>query len=176
MIRVSLSDAEKSIDWILVWYQKTSSALRERLTEERIATRPHTNAVFWGLTTDEVSEFFLELDYLTILDLLSATEAALRVDFVNRVHNKEKDDLSRTFRGFAKQYDEKISLEDHILDAWVAHRSATKAGIMGFKDALKLRHWLAHGRYWTAKLARKEYSPNDVFDICNELLHKTQLA
>ena len=110
-----------------------------------------------------------------MLDLLSATEATLRVDFWNRVHNKEKDELSRRFRDLAKNFEERIALEEQLLDAWVAVSPDTKSPAGDFKGALKLRNWLAHGRYWTPKLARQSYSPGDVFDICERLLRKTGL-
>jgi hypothetical protein len=71
------------------------------------------------MSDDEVAEFFLELDYLTMLDLLSAAEAAIRADFWTRVQEKGKDALSRLFRDVAKEHEERVSLVEHILVAWV---------------------------------------------------------
>jgi hypothetical protein len=127
MIRVSLSDAEKSIDAVWLWYQRASAALRARLLEERDAAKPLLVPVFFGLAAEEVDEFFLELDYLAMLDLLSATEARIRVDFWMRVKDKQKDPLSRVFRSLVKEHDEKIALEEHILEAWVNHQSRLKS-------------------------------------------------
>jgi hypothetical protein len=110
-----------------------------------------------------------------MLNLLSATEAALRVDFWNRVHDKQRDKLSRVFRQLVKKFDERIALEDHLLDAWMDCQPDTKSRAGDFIGALKLRNWLAHGRYWTPKLARQSYSPGDVFDICDGLLRRTGL-
>jgi len=175
MIRVSFSGAEKSIDAIWLWHTKASSALRERLLEEQVAVVPVARPVFLGMSLEDITEFFLELDYLVMLDLLSAAEATIRVDFWTRVQDREKDVLSRAFREIAKQQDERVSLEEHILDAWVQHKPEVKASTGDFKGALKLRNWLAHGRYWTPKLARKSYSPLDVFDICEQVLVELSL-
>ncbi len=46
---------------------------------------------------------------------------------------------------------------------------ADKMVIGDFKAALKLRNWLAHGRYWEERFPR-DYSPGDVYDICHALL------
>jgi len=175
MIRVSLSDAEKSVDSIWLWHEKAAAALRERLLQEQVASVPFTRPVFFGMSEGEIDAFFRELDYLTILDLLSAAEAALRVDFWTRVHDKAKDDLSREFRKIAKRFEEKISLEEHILGPWSNDKPEIRGAVGDFRGALKLRNWLAHGRYWTPKLARKAYSAADVLDICNELLLKMSL-
>jgi hypothetical protein len=175
MTRVSLSEREKSIDGIWQWYLRASRGLRLRLAEERAAGGPVAERIFFGLAPDELDEFFLELDYLTIMDLLSATEAAVRVDFLRRVQDKGKDPLSRSFRKLAKAFGQRVALEEHILDEWVTHHPNLRSPSSDFKGALKLRHWLAHGRYWTPKLARPAYTPADVFDICDRLLVPTQI-
>jgi hypothetical protein len=134
MIRVSLSEAEKSIDSIWIWYQRASGGLRSRLLDEQQkAVALVVSPVFFGMTSQDLEEFFLELDYLAMLDLLSATEAALRVDFWNRVHDKEKDELSRRFRDLVKQFDEKIAFEEHILDTRVACQPEVKSQTGDFK-------------------------------------------
>jgi hypothetical protein len=58
----------------------------------------------------------------------------------------------------------------------VQEKPETKSPAGDFKGALKLRNWLAHGRYWTPKLGRKSYSPGDVFDICEQLLMALSLG
>ena len=122
-----------------------------------------------------------ELDQLTILGLLTATEGSLRVDFIHRAWNKLKDDVSREFRKAFKKTEkrtERIRFEADILDTWLDHTASAriKKAIGDFKGALKLRHWLAHGRYWRPKLVRaRGYSALDVFDICKELLQALEL-
>lgn len=165
---VPLSFAEKSIDSIWLWYERASAALHARLNEER--TSFVSAPVFLGMTAQEVESFFLELDFLTMLDLLSATEAAIRVDFLTRVQQKKKDVLSRAFRRLAKRFDQMIALEEHILEGWMREHPVCRREAGDFKGALKLRNWLAHGRYWRPRLAKKSYSAADIFDICDNLL------
>lgn len=109
--------------------------------------------------------------------MLVCTEAALRVDFIQRVMKREKDEVSRKFRNvFRRRGIEKIRLEEDILEIWKDHFEEIKSSIAEFKGALNLRHWLAHGRYWKPKLGRVAgYDPVDVFDICKNLLQDVQL-
>lgn len=84
-------------------------------------------------------------------------------------------DLSRRFRGLFKEKGPRVELDDDILEGWKLHHEAIVNRPVGeFRGALKLRHWLAHGRYWTRKIGR-EYSPEDVFGICMNLLDATGL-
>jgi hypothetical protein len=175
MIRVSLSDLEKSIVWILLWHRRASIALHEHLLLEA-SLPPTSKAVFFGMTSQQVEEFFAELDYLCILDLLSATEAALRVDFWTRVQNKKRDRLSRHFRNLNRTKGRKISLNSHILESWIEYDPGLKSKVAHFRGTLKLRDWLAHGRYWTPRFGRVDYSPTDVFDVCNSLLGKCKIT
>jgi hypothetical protein len=115
---------------------------------------------------EEVNRYFDnsedELERLVCLDLISATEAFLRIDFNNRVEKKDKSDIGKIFRLLNKKKGNKISLEEEIIESW----KVTTGDIIfsNFLGLLKYRHWLAHGRYWTAKLGR-EYS----FDIAYEI-------
>ncbi len=136
-----------------------------------------------GKTREELDEEFVfqivELGQLSMLGMLASTEAALRVDYIERVANKKKDNVSRRFRKRYKERGvEKIRLEEDILDTWKEHGSGSqiKTAVGEFKSVLKLRHWLAHGRYWKPKLGRAEgYTPLDVFDICKLLLQAVDL-
>jgi hypothetical protein len=176
MTRVSLSGLEKPIAHIWEWHQRAAHGLRQRLADERAAASPSAGSVFYGLGPAEVDAFFAELDFLSMLDLMSATEAAVRVDFWRRVHGRDRDALSRRFRDLAKVYEDRVSLEEHVLDARVAERPDVRSPARDFKGALRLRNWLAHGRYWTPKLARQSYTPADVYDVCDRLLRQAGLA
>jgi hypothetical protein len=176
MKRVSFSDAERSIDWIWDWYEfhsKLVASAKVKILEDLASNQIASNPTFGGMSPDEIEEFFQELDYLTELDLLTAVEAALRVDFYERVQDKKKDPLSRNFQGLVRRLGNKVYLAEHILEAW--KKSVPQgAAISDFKGALNLRDWLAHGRYWKPKLGR-DYSPNDIFDICSNLLQTVGL-
>lgn len=137
-----------------------------------------------GKTRDELDGDFAfqidELDQLAMLGMLASTEAAMRIDFIERVSFKKKDDVSRKFRDAYKRRKrriERIRLEEEILDGWKSQGDVRIGrAVAEFKGALNLRHWLAHGRYWRPKLGRAAgYDPADVFDICKELLQAVGL-
>jgi hypothetical protein len=44
-----------------------------------------------------------------------------------------------------KQFKRRISLDEHVLSAWVSAQSELKAQLDDFRRVLKMRHWLAHG-------------------------------
>jgi hypothetical protein len=171
MARVSLSGKEKSIDFILNWYEDQIEAIRDlrnKIVSSIIFsdTQIKVNSKFITLTIDEINEYFEnsedELEHLVCFDLISATEAFLRVDFNNRVDRKDKSDIGKTFRALNKKKGKKISLQEDIIETW---KEATgDKSFSNFLGLLNYRHWLAHGRYYNPKLGR-EYS----FDIAYEI-------
>jgi len=103
-----------------------------------------------------------------MFELLATTEAVLRTEVKTRVDAKKRDPLSRRFREMVKSRAEKIRLDEDILVA-MKEEGISGTAISDFRGALKLRHWLAHGRYWHPKLGRG-YAPGDVFDISGALI------
>ena len=142
---------------------------KSQIRQQLLTGAPVTDPVFFGMSLEEVEDFFRELDCLTILDLLAAAEAAIRVDFLNRAYHGKGEAVARDFRRLYKRHGVWVRLEEDILETWKRHRPAAKNAVGDFKAALNLRHWLAHGRYWTPKF-RMNYSPGDVYDIANNLL------
>jgi hypothetical protein len=61
----------------------------------------------------------------------------------------------------------RVSLEK-ILDA-MKDEGARASVVADFRGVLRLRNWLAHGRYWHPRLGRG-YTPSDVFDISRNLV------
>lgn len=129
-------------------------------------------ARFVGFTRSEVEEFFDahrgRLELLTMFELLATTEAVLRNDVKTRVALRKKDDLSRRFRKLQKENGDRIRLDEDILGA-MKEDGVSASIIAAFRGALRLRHWLAHGRHWHPKLGRG-YAPSDVFDISRQLI------
>ena len=139
------------------------------------------NSRLLGLAREEVEAFFQrqreELGFLAMLGLLAAAEAALRCDFQDRVEHRLKDSASRSFRDIYKKLRDdrqqnKVRLEEHILETWRTCEPSTRSAIGDFRGVLRLRHWLAHGRWWEPKLGRlpSSYSPADVYDTAQNLL------
>jgi hypothetical protein len=102
---------------------------------------------------NELIQRIEELDKSTAFTILAAIEAHIRVDFLQRCYNKEKDPLSRKFRNLHKEKGDKVSFED-ILELWKQHITKNLV-ISELRGALNYRHWLAHGRYWVVKLGRR---------------------
>lgn len=172
MNRVSLSGSELSIQEVWAWYQHqaelSNSSKREILAQ--LGENAKVPETFFGMSVEEVEEFFAELDHLAMFDLLAAAEAAIRIDYLNRVYERGKNDLSRQLRALHAKCEGRERLEEDLLEAYKAHGSAAaKHAIGAFCGALNVRHWLAHGRYWTPKFGRA-YHPSDVYDIANALL------
>lgn len=180
-ISISLSGEEKTIKEIWKWYEiQNKSLLSEKYNVKHSLdelTDPNkvssSYAYFYGMHEDEFNDFFRELDYLTMLDLLASGEAALKIDFYCRLSNrKPKDNILTEYRRIYNVKKEKVSLENDILDVLSNHLDELKSEISDFKGCMKLRHWLAHGRYWTPKLPRPytQYEAQDVYDIVFYLL------
>lgn len=122
----------------------------------------------------EIEEVFeeqrRELELVTMFELLATAEAIIRINFARRsaAKPKLKDNLSRKFRAIRGKRRDRVRLDEDILEA--AKEELSPPSIVSeFRGALRLRHWLAHGRHWNPKLGRS-YSPADVFDIANALV------
>lgn len=107
--------------------------------------------------------------------LIAAAEASIRIDFGERVHGRRKDLVSRTFRQICKRRGLYPRLEDDILDAWASNAPAAKSHVAAFKEALKFRNWLAHGRYWVPKIGRK-YEPSGLVQTITGLFSRIGVA
>lgn len=176
-----LSSEEPGLHDVWGWCQFQRALLGEeksRVLEAFGRGEDLTTSRYMGKTREELDDDFvyqtIELGQMTKLGMLICTEAALRVDFIERVRNKRKDGVSRRFwEAYRAQGVGRIRLEEDILDVWRVHGddARIRRSIAEFKGALRLRHWLAQGRYWRPKLGRASgYDVVDVFDICNELL------
>ncbi len=180
MARVSLSGEEKSIETIAEWYEDQKEAIRDLRTKVLTAiTNPGAvtgiNTKFVTFTADEIIEYFndneIELEHLVCFDLISAAEARLRVDFYKKVYNKSKSKTGEAFRESYKLKQNKISLEEDIIETWKAVSASNKKFFSEFLGLLNYRHWLAHGRYWSKKLGQ-EYTYDTTYNIVERMLSK----
>jgi hypothetical protein len=169
---------QEVLDWYLFMVEVLGLEMARVLGQLAQGTVPGGSR-FLGLTQAEIEDFFdrhrIELDFLTMLDLMSAAEAAIRLDYKRKVVNRWKGDVSRSFLRIhknlsKKKLEEYVRLEEDILDTWVDCEPKTKRPVSEFKGAMRLRHWLAYGRYWNLNAGRQQYNPKDVFDISNRLL------
>ena len=91
------------------------------------------------------------------MDLFGALEAAFRIDFVQRCHRRERDDISRAFKELYNRRGRYVALEGGILAVWRQRSDVPRGLITKLVDAFKYRHWLAHGRYWNPRFQRLDY-------------------
>jgi hypothetical protein len=181
----TLSSQEQSLGIVWQWYEFQRSLIGEekgRLFGAMARGESPAESRYFGKTREELDADFAfqayELSLLSMFGMLASTEATLRVDFIVRVSNREKDEFSRGFRNASKERGKKVRLEEDVLDVWREHGGVRiKSAVQEFKGALNLRDWLAHGRYWKPKLGRVAgYDAVDVFDICSELLQAIGLT
>ena len=173
---------DPDIDFVWAWFEfqialigdSRATVLRSISSGSEVspeALRAHA-ARFVGFTRTEVEEFFDaqrgQLELLTMFEILATTEAVLRIEVRTRVAGRKKDALSRRFRKLHQASGDRIRLDEDILGA-MRDAGVPTSVIGAFRGALRLRHWLAHGRHWHPKLGRG-YAPADVFDISRGLI------
>jgi len=173
---VSLSHQELTLSEVWQWYQNLDNAIDYYQIEvtNALLSGKEVSDIFLGMTKEEIIDYFVwqteELERSVCLNLIASAEATIRIDYLTRVYEKKKDTISRACRALYKQKGARVSLEDHILAIWKQNHPECKLAIGHFIGVLKLRHWLAHGRYWTPKFGNP-YNPKAVFDIIENLLN-----
>ena len=123
---------------------------------------------------DELGARLDELNLSSTLTILTAVEAAFRIDYLQRCYGKKKDAVSREFRQLHKQKRDRVSLEDEIFDVWKKHTNGGAEIISNLIGAFKFRHWMAHGRYWIPKLGQK-YDFDTVYALADSALNSFPL-
>ncbi len=154
----------------------------EQTKHNRLLGLTGSDPKFFAMDLREIDEFFKqnfeETDQQACLFLIASAEAAFRVDFLQRVYHKKKDDVSREFQSIYKRRNNSrlnIILEDDILDIWAEKVPESKPYVGLFKGTLNYRHWLAHGRYWVPKLGAK-YDPAGILTIILSVFDRTGLV
>ena len=184
--RVSINPDQVAVEEAWEHYEATRDSLvqaAEHTKQLILLGKTSPNARFFAMSVDEVDDFFeerlKEADKQTCLFLVASAEAALRVDFLQRVYDRKKDPVSRAFRDTYKIACDrsrlKVRLEEDILDIWAERVPHTKGHVGDFRGALNYRHWLAHGRYWVPKLGR-QYDPSGLLRIITDLFDGIGLA
>lgn len=144
------------------------------------------NALPVGATKAEIDLYFKscqqELELSTVLTLIAGAEARVRLDAQQRAHPSANALAGRLalLQSQAAQ-DWGVPLyEAGIMDAWKNHvgtltglsqkeRDRILTAIGGFKDVLRVRHWVAHGRYWQLRRDIGSYPPATVAQTVTSL-------
>ena len=117
----------------------------------------------------QLNQRIQETETRSIFALLTSLEATFRIDFDSRCRRRLKDDLSRFFRATERKRGDAVRLDQDILEGWKQHSSASPQLIGQLRGAFKLRHWIAHGRYWAPKLGQT-YTFNMVATMTSAIL------
>jgi len=156
---------------LLLHYDCMLEAL-EQLDRAARAGRLGPSSRFAGMTLPEfdarLRELRGELDHEVSMALLASCEALLRFDFKERVKRRRKEPRSvrDQFKAIDARDRERVRLED-ILDVWKGH-IGSPARFDAFQEYLGVRHWLAHGRYWSLK-TRRRIAPQDLLAVIRAL-------
>ncbi len=127
---------------------------------------------FWGMTPAELSDAFaalrVELDHQTNMMLAASVERTLQLDLAARASRRNKE-LWRRFRALRDGAPSGRPTAEDLLDLW--RELSGKVKLIGqYKQFLKHRHWLAHGRYWTCKCGYHGIDPAVARDLATGVL------
>jgi hypothetical protein len=182
MGRLALNEEEHTVDGAWQWFevQRGSCLLSRERTRHAIINGGNAPLPeFTGLSLDEleiaIQEQLDELSHLAGFSMLSATESALRRDYVMRVHAKDKTGLGRAYRSLFKEKKYRTRLDEDIIESWKNHTVEEKGVFSAYVGSLNYRDWIAHGRYWNPKFGRT-YTPEVVYEICNAVLSVVRSA
>lgn len=168
------SDEKLTIENVVDYYEDSLEAIGLLELKVKNEEFPYPSK-FIGATRQEVKEAFeqrrRELEYNANFNLIAATEAILKIDFDERVSRRGKGQgqLNNEFYKIYKEYNPKISLENHILEQWKLFKPEERDVFSSFKGLIKYRNWLAHGRYWQPELSRHKHDFVTVHVICNKV-------
>ncbi len=172
---MTFSNQDKTIDYIFSWYEDQSTAMRRYKIDLRasVIAPPILDTKFFGFTLQDIEDYFLEskkeLEHLVCFDLISATESALRIDFYTKISDRKRLDITKDFKQIQREKEDRVSLEQDIIEKWKEHYPAEKKYFSALLGLLKYRHWLAHGRYWVPKLGH-DYDVQETYDIVENII------
>lgn len=171
----------QTLDEIIDWHRGVVSALAEQRGSVQKAIRAALPVAprFVGMTESDVDSHYdaqrRELDRLIVLNLVASAEATIKIDYFRRTDEKLKDKLSVAYRNWRKtlssakrrrpDFDERGIL-DVLRDVGVMDNH-----ILGrYRECLRVRHWIGHGRYWAKPAEADQLDPDEVYSRADELL------
>jgi hypothetical protein len=163
------------------WHRGMIDALLEQRASVQHAIRAGSPVApgFIGMTEGDLDVHYdsqrRELDRLTVLNLVASAEATIKVDFFHRVRGRLKDSLARAYQRWHASLPAKKQLrpdfdDGGILDVLKEARVMDNNIIGRFRECLRARNWLGHGRYWAKPVEVDQLDPDDVYDRADALL------
>jgi hypothetical protein len=171
----------QTLDEIRDWHRDIVDALLGQRASVQHAIRAGLTVAprFFGMTEADVDGWYdgrrRELDRLTVLNLAASVEATVKVDYFRRVGGKLKDPLARAYRNWHRALSAKKQLRPDFDEGGIL-KVLKKAQVMDnnvvgqYRECLRARHWVAHGRYWTKPVEVERFDPDDVYDRASALL------
>jgi hypothetical protein len=170
----------QTLDEILDWRDSVADALVNQRASVLAAIRTGESVPnrYLGMTQSNVDDDFdaqhKELDRLTVLNLVASAEASVRIDYFSRVGEKRKDPLARKYKAWHKNLSANKQLrpdfEGGILDVLKKENVMDNNIIGNFRECLRPRHWVGHGRYWAKPIEVDELDPLAVYDRAKRLI------
>ena len=134
---------------------------------------PDFGVLFPGYNSDtirkEMQARLDEHDLVVSMTVLSALEAAFRIDYSIRCQRRMKDRLSRGFRSLHVAKGLRVSFKADILSVWARNSDIGAAKIEELRNAVDYRNWLAHGRYWVLQ-TRGKYDYPDLYAMADAII------
>jgi len=179
-MKVSVSYKEAAaVNNVWKWYKDAKSALSEskqNIMEKVRSGKPLPHEFMFKSAkeiTDQFSNGMKELRYATMLGLISAIEAAFRIDHQVRLTGKKSDAISRKLYHLSpkKKKGEWSRFGDDILKTWknITDSRELEKSIKNLMDLLPLRDWLAHGRCWERRF-NQNYGPETIHSVAERLM------
>jgi hypothetical protein len=115
-----------------------------------------------------------ELRYAAMFGLISAIEAAFRIDHKLRSDEEKDDEISRSLKKLSqkKKGGDWTKFGDDILKTWIRSLSISeecKKAVGDLLNILPLRDWLAHGRCGEKKFSQK-FDPETILIVAERLI------
>jgi len=172
---------QQTLDEILHWHGGIVEALLEQRGRVLNAIRVGSavSSRFVDRTESEVEVHFdaqrRELDRLTVLNLVASAEATITVDYFRCVKGKLKNPLAIAYRiwhkGLSKKKKQRPDFDENgILEVLKATGVMDNNLIGQYRECLRARHWVGHGRRWARPLEVDRLDPEDVYDRADALL------
>lgn len=175
------SGERQTLAEIVDWHRGIVHAISEQRVSVQKALQKSLPVAprFVGMSESDIDRHYddqrRELDRLTIANLVASAEATIKVDYFERVGERRKDKLSVAYRNWHKTLSAAKQRRpdfdgDGMLDI------LKKAGVMDnhvigrYRECLRVRHWVGHGRYWAKPAQVDRFDPDEVFERANELL------
>jgi hypothetical protein len=120
---------------------------------ERMRSGDEIPAIFHNSSIEDVWENFEllgnELLCWSIMNSIANAEAIVQRDYLHRINKRKKDPLSRLYRAMYSK-SKLVRLKDIILE-WPKATPSCRPIVNRFIDILRIRNWIAHGRYYTLR-------------------------